>query len=68
MAKKKIKELTLEEANKICTSNSFCSTCPLWINNNCVYQNYSISSKEEVNKEIEVEDEPQKYKSLKGLC
>lgn len=55
MAIKKIKDLTLEEANKICTNNSFCSTCPLWINNDCIYKNYSNSSKEEVNKEIEVE-------------
>lgn len=53
--KKKIRDLTLEEANKIHTNNSFCSTCPLWINKNCIYHNYLDFDKEELNKEVEVE-------------
>ncbi len=54
--KKKIKDLTLEEVNKIHTNSSFCSTCELMTDKGCILHNYLDCSKKDVNKEIEVEE------------
>lgn len=57
MIKKKIKDLTKEEAQKICDKHSVCIKCPLDINSskkcmNTIIQNY----KKLFEKEIEVPD------------
>lgn len=77
MAKKKIKDLTLEEIVEICNKNDndgkSCVECPL--NKHICYFNECVSmmgcrnETKDLEQEIEVEeDKLQRYKSLKGLC
>lgn len=51
--KKKIKDLTLEEQEKICKKNNDCLECPLLLCNFC----FMGILNELINKEIEVEDD-----------
>lgn len=55
--KKKIKDLTLEETNKICTSSSKCKSCHLQINKLCLISMIGFLKEQDLNKEIEVEEE-----------
>lgn len=60
MAKKKIKNLTIEEAEKICDKQPVCNNCPLDVPNayyskHCL-KNIIIDNKEYLDKEVEVEE------------
>lgn len=61
MVKKKIKDLTKEEAEKICNKHYVCNECPLDIYFSVSSKRYCIkniiqSYKEDLEREIEVED------------
>ena len=51
--KKKIKELSLKEQEKICKQNSYCGECPLLLGHFC----FRDILNELANQEIEVEDD-----------
>lgn len=58
--KKKIKDLTLEEIDKIC-NNTGCGRCPLFFCEDCHYNNVCLNEDlgglySFLNKEIEVEE------------
>lgn len=60
MAKKKIKDMTIEELEKICDQHRVCNNCPLDTPNayykHCM-KNIITDNKEYLEKEIEVEDD-----------
>ena len=51
--KKKIKDLTLEEQEKICKQYSYCGECPLLLGHFCLRDILNVS----LNDKIEVEDD-----------
>ena len=53
--KKKIKDLTWEEANKICDKQHSCSMCPLYCDIELCLKD--LMAEEKLEQEIEVEDD-----------
>ena len=56
MVKKKIKDLTMKEAEKICDNSRGCDECPLDVCNCSYCMKNVIENKELLEKEVEVEE------------
>lgn len=55
--KKKIKDLTLEEKNKICNNYSYCHSCPLsFLVNRSIVCCKDVDKDVDLEKEVEVDD------------
>lgn len=64
MAKKKIKDFTIGEINEMCRKSKNCDDCPFAPH--C--SNFMTYTDKELEQEIEMEKEYQKFKDLRGLC
>lgn len=57
--KKKIKDLTIKECDKICNKQPYCSVCPLRYENYCRYEKLMVDEEEKafnLEREVEIDE------------